>query len=146
MYADIAVCLPLSRTFVYKLDEPVEVGCRVIVPFRKRDVDGFVVALRDDAPDIKVLQVTKIIDKAPLLQPQILELCRWISEYYVSPIGEVLKGALPPGITAKHIERGLKPGAGGQGVRPLVPYHTGTQGTRGLTPCPPRPHFCTRAP
>src|SRR5438552_18211154 len=34
-------------------------------------------------------------------------------------------------------------GPGGQGVRPLVPYHTGTQGTRGLTPCPlcPRPRI-----
>src|SRR5436190_9581209 len=146
MYADIAVCLPLSRTFVYKLDEPVGVGCRVIVPFRKRDVDGFVVALRDDAPDIKVLQVTKIIDKAPLLQPQILELCRWISEYYVSPIGEVLKGALPPGITAKHIERGhaasggrdrLKPAPTAEGTPEGMPERMsgGTpEGTPGRTP------------
>src|SRR5437763_8686190 len=109
MYADIAVCLPLSRTFVYRIDEPVEVGCRVLVPFRKRAVEGFVFALRADAPDIKVLPITKVIDTSSLLGVEILQLCRWISEYYVSPIGEVLKGALPPGITAKHIERGLKP-------------------------------------
>ena len=109
MYANIAVCLPLSRTFVYKLNEPVEIGCRVVVPFRKRDVEGFIVGLRDDAPQgITIHAINSVIDQSPLLRPEIFELCRWISEYYVSPIGEVLKGALPPGITQKHLERGGK--------------------------------------
>src|SRR5437867_3126890 len=100
MYADVAVCLPLSRTFVYKLAEPVEVACRVVVPFRKRPTEGFVVRLRDDAPkDMEVHAIDRIIDTEPLLRPDIFELCRWISEYYVSPLGEVLKGALPPGIS-----------------------------------------------
>jgi primosomal protein N' (replication factor Y) (superfamily II helicase) len=98
MYADVAVCLPLSRTFVYKLDEPVDVGCRVVVPFRKRDMEGFIVGLRNDAPDIEIHPITKVIDPSPLLRKEIFELCRWISKYYVSPLGEVLKGALPPGI------------------------------------------------
>ena len=64
MYADVAVCLPLSRTFVYRLDRAVEVGCRVVVPFRKRAVDGFVVALRSIAPDFEVLGISNIIDQA----------------------------------------------------------------------------------
>src|SRR5581483_5349614 len=110
MYADIAVCLPLVRTFVYKLKDKVEVGCRVVVPFRKRDVDGFVVGLRKDAPpNIEILEVSSVVDAVPLLRPDIFELCRWIADYYVSPFGEVLKAALPPGIKPKHIERGLKP-------------------------------------
>ena len=107
MYADVAVCLPLIRTFVYKLAEPAEVGCRVAVPFRKREVEGFVVGLRTEAPkDLTVHSVTNLIDGLPLIRPDIFELCRWISEYYVAPLGEVLKSALPPGITAKHVERG----------------------------------------
>jgi primosomal protein N' (replication factor Y) len=109
MYADVAVCLPLSRTFVYRVDEPIEAGCRVLVPFRKREVEGFVVALREDRPGVEALSVKSVIDAHPLLRPEIFKLCRWISEYYVSPLGEVLKGALPPGITPKHVERGLKP-------------------------------------
>src|SRR5215831_18881371 len=110
MYADVAVCLPLSRTFVYKLDATVEAGCRVVVPFRKRDVEGFVVGRRDSPPDgLQVHAVTDVIDPTPLLRPQVFDLCKWISEYYVSPIGEVLRASLPPGITPKHIERGLKP-------------------------------------
>src|SRR6516162_1209232 len=109
MYADVAVCLPLSRTFVYRVDESVEPGCRVLVPFRKREVEGFVVALREKRPDVEALAIKSVIDAHPLLRPEIFDLCRWISEYYVSPLGEVLKGALPPGIAAKHLERGLKP-------------------------------------
>ena len=106
MYADVAVCLPLSRTFVYRISESIDVGCRVVVPFRKREVEGFVVALHNDAPKIEALVVKEIVDKTPLLRPEIFKLCLWISEYYISPLGEVLKGALPPGITAKHVERG----------------------------------------
>src|SRR5262245_2177910 len=117
MYADVAVCLPLSRTFVYKVGEPVEVGCRVVVPFRKRDMEGFVVGVRNEAPDdIEIHPITNVIDQSPLLRQEIFQLCRWISEYYVSPLGEVLKGALPPGISAKHVARGTS----GQPPRPLT--------------------------
>jgi primosomal protein N' (replication factor Y) len=109
MYADIAVCLPLIRSFVYQLAEPAEVGCRVAVPFRKREVEGFVVGLRQEAPkDLTVHSVTSVIDRSPLIRADVFDLCRWISEYYVAPLGEVLKSALPPGITAKHIERGIQ--------------------------------------
>src|SRR6267142_6349770 len=110
MFADVAVCLPLMRTFAYRIKEPVEIGCRVVVPFRKREVEGFVVGLRTEPPrNIEVHSIESLIDRAPLVRPEIFELCRWISEYYVSPPGEVLKSALPPGISAKHVERGLKP-------------------------------------
>ena len=103
MYADVAVCLPLVRTFVYSLTAAVETGCRVVVPFRKRAVDGFVVGLRKEPPrNVEVHAVTDVIDAAPLVRPEIFELCKWISDYYVAPLGEVLRSALPPGITAKH--------------------------------------------
>jgi primosomal protein N' (replication factor Y) len=131
MYADVAVCLPLSRTFVYRVSEPVEVGCRVVVPFRKREIEGFVVALQDAAPKVEALAIKEIIDKTPLLRPEIFKLCRWISQYYVSPLGEVLKGALPPGITAKHVERG-------KGADPLSPSSR-SPGDEGADLSAPRP-------
>jgi primosomal protein N' (replication factor Y) (superfamily II helicase) len=110
MYAEVAVCLPLSRTFVYKLERPAAVGCRVLVEFRRREVEGFIVGLRSDAPkDVEVHGIRSFVDSAPLLRPEIFDLCKWISQYYVSPIGEVLKSALPPGINETHIARGLKP-------------------------------------
>ena len=128
MYADVAVCLPLVRTFVYSLPGSVEAGCRVVVPFRKRAVEGFVVGLRKDAPrNIEVHAVTDVIDAAPLLRPEIFELCKWISEYYVAPLGEVLRSALPPGITAKHVERTVgavydRPGAHRAPLQPERSY------------------------
>jgi primosomal protein N' (replication factor Y) (superfamily II helicase) len=105
-YADVAVCLPLSRTFVYKVVDPVQVGARVNIKFRRRDVEGFVVALREDPPaTVQALPIESVIDPEPLLQPDIFQLCLWISDYYRAPIGEVLKSALPPGITQKHVNR-----------------------------------------
>src|SRR5437773_12183925 len=116
MYADVAVCLPLTRTFVYEVTELVEAGSRVIVPFRKREVEGFIVGVRTEAPkDVEVLPVATIIDRSPLIRPDIFELCRWISGYYIAPLGEVLKSSLPPGISAKHVESGI--GAGDVGTR-----------------------------
>ena len=104
MYADVAVCLPLSRTFVYRLTEPVAVGCRVVVPFRKHEEDGFVVSLRSEPPQgFEIQTVLKTVDAHPLIRDDIFKLCRWISDYYLAPFGEVLKAALPPGITAKHV-------------------------------------------
>src|SRR2546430_2958986 len=107
MYVDVAVCLPLSGRFVYKLDSDIEIGSGVVVPFRKHEEDGFVVALRKDAPQgFEIQTILKIVDPQPLIGPDIFKLCRWISDYYLAPLGEVLKAALPPGITQKHVERG----------------------------------------
>jgi primosomal protein N' (replication factor Y) len=105
MYADVAVCLPLSRTFVYTLKEPVEIGSRVVVPFRKREEDGFVVNIRKEAPaGFDIQTIAKVVDPEPLIRPDVFKLCRWISDYYLAPFGEVLKAALPPGITQKHVQ------------------------------------------
>ena len=107
MYVEVAVCLPFSKTFLYEISEPVEAATRVTVPFGKRNVQGFVVGTCQDKPkDLKVVRsVIEILDSNPLIRPDVLELCRWISNYYVAPLGEVLKGALPPAITRKHVAR-----------------------------------------
>ena len=128
MYADVAVCLPLSRTFVYRLKNPVHVGCRVLVPFRKREVEGFVVALRKDPPDgVEVHDVQKVLDSESLIRPDVFELCQWISDYYLAPPGEVLKSALPPGISAKHIDKHVPKTVGAVCDRANAPSLTADQ-------------------
>ena len=94
-----------------------------VVSFRKRQVEGFVVGLRSDAPEMEVLPVTQVIDSSALLRPEIFELCQWISKYYVSPIGEVLKAALPPGIKAEVVETAARSAGGlpSPGLRPPSP-------------------------
>jgi primosomal protein N' (replication factor Y) (superfamily II helicase) len=129
MFADVAVCLPLSRTFVYQLPGPVDIGCRVRVKFRANEVDGFVVGHPKDPPEgIEVQPVREILDQAPLLQPDVLDLCRWISDYYLAPLGEVLKAALPPGISRKHLDR-FDTGAADYPTQdmPAAPYRLTTE-------------------
>lgn len=127
MFADVAVCLPLSRTFVYELPEPVDVGCRVRVRFRATEVEGFVVGHPKNPPDgIEVQTVREILDRSPLLQPDVLDLCRWIADYYLAPLGEVLKAALPPGITRKHIER-FDPGPPSAHEKAATPFKLTTE-------------------
>jgi primosomal protein N' (replication factor Y) (superfamily II helicase) len=124
MYADVAVCLPLTRTFIYELPNRVEIGSRVVVPFRKRDVEGFVVGLHDEPPeDIEIHAVTSTVDVTPLVRPDIFELCRWIADYYIAPFGEVLKAALPPGITAKHVARHVRTQAAADFVDDADRFH-----------------------
>ncbi|HEX5000056.1 MAG TPA: primosomal protein N' [Terriglobia bacterium] len=107
-FAEVAVCLPLSRTFTYSLSGPAAIGCRVVVPFRGRDVEGFIVGLRDTAPEsFDALPAREVMDHEPLLPADVFALCRWIADYYFAPLGEVLKSALPPGITQKRIERAV---------------------------------------
>jgi len=79
----------------------VSVGCRVLVPLGKKFLTGFIVDLHEqlqseiDESDIK--DVEELIDESPSITPEILELTRWISDYYFAPWGECLRAALPAG-------------------------------------------------
>src|SRR6188474_1356454 len=127
MLADIAVCLPLSRTFVYELAEPAEIGCRVRVRFSNREVEGFIVGFPKTPPaGIEIQAVSEVLDRASLLLPDVLDLCRWIADYYLAPIGEVLKSALPPAITRKHLDR-FDPGADSDHQKPEAPLKLTTE-------------------
>jgi primosomal protein N' (replication factor Y) len=127
MLAEIAVCLPLARTFVYEIAEPADIGCRVRVRFRSNEVDGFIVGFpKEPPPGVEVQPVREILDRASLLRPDILELCNWISEYYLAPPGEVLKSALPPGITHKHLDR-FDPGPDPEPEKAAGPFKLTTE-------------------
>jgi primosomal protein N' (replication factor Y) len=111
-YADIILPLPLDGYFTYAvppaLAASVQVGVRVLVPFgRSKNYVGIVARLHDETPkgyEVKGLQ--QVLDAYPILLPQQLKLWQWISDYYMSPIGEVYKAALPSGLKA---EEGYKP-------------------------------------
>jgi primosomal protein N' (replication factor Y) len=97
-FCDVAVPVPLDTTFTYRIEgqEPV-VGARVIVPFRQQKLSGIVVALHDTPPPVEAKLVLSILDTDPVLSAHLLELGRWISTYYIAPIGEVLRTMLPLG-------------------------------------------------
>jgi primosomal protein N' (replication factor Y) len=105
---EVAVGLPVSKTFHYRIPErmigSLRVGMRVLVPFKGRKVTGFSIDLLEQPPkgvEEKLREVEDLLDEAPLIDPQMLRLYRWISDYYLYPLGEVIKTGLPPGLQLK---------------------------------------------
>ncbi len=105
---EVAVGLPVFKTFHYRIPEKMrdslQVGMRVLVPFKGRKVTGFSIDLLDQPPkgvEEKLLEVENLLDEAPLIDSPLLHLYRWISEYYLYPLGEVIKTGLPPGLQLK---------------------------------------------
>ena len=86
----------------------VQVGMRVLVPFgRNKTYLGIVARLHDEQPQgYEVKSVTQLMDAEPVVTPAQLRLWQWISDYYLSPIGDVYKAALPAGLKA---EDGYRP-------------------------------------
>src|SRR5579864_7525683 len=96
-FCDVAVPVPLDMAFTYKIPDgaaPV-VGGRVVVPFRQHRMAGIVVDVHDRAPSVTTKPVISVLDSTPVLDEQLLRLGRWISDYYLAPIGEVFRTMLP---------------------------------------------------
>jgi primosomal protein N' (replication factor Y) len=97
MLVEVALPLPLPRTFTYRVPGGVaEPGTRVRVSFGPRKLMGWIVALADANSDVaKIRDVDALLETHPSLTPDVLQLCRWVSDYYVLPLGQVLRTALP---------------------------------------------------
>ncbi len=106
-YADLILPLPLQGTFTYALplamQSTVQVGMRVLVPFgRNKTYLGIVARLHEVQPQgYEVKNVTQLMDTEPIVTDQQLKLWQWIADYYLAPIGEVYKAAMPAGLKAE---------------------------------------------
>jgi len=101
-YIDVAVALPIFGTFTYRVPENLQdvasVGKRVLVPFGRRRVTGYILGPGKscDLKEIKCVQA--VLDCRPLFPASLIPFFNWISAYYLHPIGEVIKSALPSGL------------------------------------------------
>ena len=104
-YADLILPVPLQGLFTYAVPEGmnVGVGMRVLVTFgRSKTYLGIVARIHDVKPEgYQVKPITQVMDQEPIVTEQQLKLWQWISDYYLSPIGEVYKAALPAGLKAE---------------------------------------------
>lgn len=110
IYVDVAVPVPARKTFFYRVvGEAIDranIGSRVLVPFGKQTLTGYIVdipgdKLPDNSPEPeKIRDVIEIIDDEPLISYEILELTRWAADYYAASWGEMIKAALPAGINS----------------------------------------------
>lgn len=112
MFVDVILPLPLDGVFTYSLPTPeegrVKVGTRVLVPFgRNKTYVGIISRIHNQSPEgYQTKDILQVMDYSPILLDSQLKLWQWISDYYMSPIGEVYKAALPSGLKA---EDGYKP-------------------------------------
>ena len=98
----VAVPVLLNRLFDYSVEADAaiapSVGCRVVVPFGRNNKKyvGVILAVKEeDQRDDSVKPVEQIIDEQPLFLKENIEFLKWISDYYLTPIGEVFRAAQP---------------------------------------------------
>lgn len=105
-YADIILPLPLDSLFTYSVPDSlagrVGQGVRVLVPFGKsKTYVGLVVRTHNNKPDFKVKDISVVMDDAPVVNSVQLELWRWMADYYLSSVGDVMNAALPSGLKSE---------------------------------------------
>jgi primosomal protein N' (replication factor Y) (superfamily II helicase) len=95
-FCDVVLPVPIDRAFTYKLqDDMPPVGGRVIVPFRSEKLIGVVTRLHDEEPGVETRPIVTVLDREPILSPELMELAFWMSQYYLAPLGEVMRSMLP---------------------------------------------------
>jgi primosomal protein N' (replication factor Y) len=108
-YVEVAISLPIDRSFLYivpeRLRKSIEVGKRVLVPFRGRRVTGYVLGFSRTVELTEIKEITDILDEEPLFSKNLLRFFRWTADYYFFPLGEVLKTALPGGINIESYQQ-----------------------------------------
>ncbi|MEW6129037.1 MAG: primosomal protein N' [Acidobacteriota bacterium] len=105
MFAEVAVPVFIRQTFTYRLPGDMarraQIGCRVVVPFNKKLLTGFIVALPENLegeyPTMEIRDVEELIDETPVIEREMLALTRWMSDYYYAAWGECIRAALPAG-------------------------------------------------
>lgn len=100
---EVALPVPLFQTFTYELSPDAErvpePGSRVVVPFRNRREIGICLGPSEFPATRKIKRVIDVPDDAPVLNAELIGLCRWIAEYYVVPLGVAMRSALPAAMT-----------------------------------------------
>ena len=102
--------IPLSgvdETYTYKINNFTIkdlTGYRVLIPFGNRKITGIIIKEHLEPlnfPKEKLKPIIRILDSNPIISKEIIELCFWISNYYVTPLGEVFRAIIPPKLSTK---------------------------------------------
>jgi primosomal protein N' (replication factor Y) len=95
----------LSRAFTYRAPDDLaallQIGSRVLVPLGRRSVPGYVVEFASQKPAFELKPVKALLADEPLFNENLLALCRWTAEYYLSPLADLIRCAVPRGLDQK---------------------------------------------
>ncbi len=103
-YVDVIVPLPIAGQYTYSLpaemEERVQTGCRVVVPFgRKKFYTAIVTNIHYAAPEgYETKDISEVLDSSPVLLPRQYDFWKWLAEYYLCTLGDVYKAAIPSGM------------------------------------------------
>lgn len=103
MFVKVVFPLPFRNSFTYsvpaEIEEKLDVGFRVVCPFGKRVLTGFVIDVTETA-DVKekIKPIMDVLDSQPIFSKKSLKFYEWVSEYYLSSLGEALKNSVPYGL------------------------------------------------
>ncbi len=101
-YIEVAAALPVFGTYTYRLPEALRPraapGHRVLVPFGRRRVTGYILGPAAGTKPDKVKDVLDLLDAQALFPEDLIPFFRWVAGYYLHPLGEVIRGALPSGL------------------------------------------------
>ena len=110
MVARVTLEIALRREFDYaipsELAGQIDVGTRVRVPFGNREVFGVVTALVKESTQTNLRYIVRAVGVKSLITPKVLELARWIADYYCCAPETALKSVLPTAVRTK--EKGFK--------------------------------------
>lgn len=98
-HVNIALNIGINKLFTYRIPEylinQVETGKRVLVPFRKKILTGVIVEIIKSPRINNTKDIKSFLDSGRVLQDEYLEFCKWLSNYYISPAGELIFSGIP---------------------------------------------------
>jgi primosomal protein N' (replication factor Y) len=110
-FMDVAVTLPVHHSFVYAVPEYLSDTCRpgmrVLVPFGRRRITGYILGGRKDSGDYTAKKILDVLDDDPLFPENEIPFFRWVADYYIHPLGETIKAALPAGLDRRDVAQVL---------------------------------------
>ncbi|MFA4874790.1 MAG: primosomal protein N' [bacterium] len=114
-FVNVAIPTPVRRAFTYALPDGLRAmpGMRVAVEFHRKRTVGVIIETMDRLPQAlegrAIKEISALLDDKPALSPALLELVRWMSDYYCAPIGEVVRAALPARLLQARAPRTTRP-------------------------------------
>ena len=107
MFAEVAFPISNFKTFTYKIPKNLiaetHIGSRVVAPFRKRHIEGIIVKiLKSSSFKGEIRLIDKLIDNYQIVTPELWELINWISNYYMTPLGQVAKTVFPASLSTRY--------------------------------------------
>jgi primosomal protein N' (replication factor Y) len=105
MFVTAAVNIPSQKTFSYAVPpafhKEITIGKRVLIPFGKRRLTGYIIEVSHSTTCEDIKEIIEILDPEQLFNEEDLEFYRWVSQYYIYPLGKALTEILPGGIDPK---------------------------------------------